>query len=377
MKILFTGGGTGGHFYPIIAVADELHRRCADKKLLPPKLYFFSDQPYNSQALIDQRITFVRIPAGKVRRYFSWLNFSDAFKTGWGIILSLIKVFWLYPDVIFSKGGYASFPTVLAGRLLAIPIFIHESDSHPGRVNLWAGRFAKRIAISYPEVASYFSAEKTALTGNPVRRELQEPLRSGAHEFLQLDPEVPSILVLGGSLGAAHVNDVILEALPELLSRFQLIHQVGRANYQEVQGRAKVILADSPWAQRYQVFDYLNETAMSMAAGAAKLVISRAGSTIFEIALWGLPAIIVPISQRVSHDQENNAFSYAKTGAAVVIKDDNLSPSILVSEVKRILADDQLCLAMSQAAKNFARRDSAEIIAEELINLALAHDYIK
>src|SRR3989344_5932004 len=149
MKIVFTGGGTGGHFYPIIAIAEEINTVVRERKLVNVRLYFFSNAPYDERALFENNIEFVRIRSGKWRRYFSLLNFFDLFKLSWGIAKSLIQLYLIYPDVVFSKGGYVSLPTVLAARVLGIPIVIHESDSRPGRTNLWAGKFAARIALSY------------------------------------------------------------------------------------------------------------------------------------------------------------------------------------------------------------------------------------
>jgi len=157
MRILFTGGGTGGHFYPIIAVAEAIRETVKDKHLLEPELFYFSTNPYNEGLLFENDITFKKISAGKIRRYFSLLNFFDLFKTLWGVIISIKEVFKIYPDVIFGKGGYVSFPVLLAARILHIPVIIHESDSVPGRVNLWASKFADKIAISWPEATKYFS----------------------------------------------------------------------------------------------------------------------------------------------------------------------------------------------------------------------------
>jgi hypothetical protein len=156
MKIAFTGGGTGGHFYPIIAVAQKTNQILTEEKILGAQLYYISTEPYDRQALFENNLIFEEITTGKLRVYFSFKNFFDIFKTIFGIIKGLIRVFSIYPDVIFSKGGYASFPTVFAARILRIPLIIHESDAAPGRANLWASKFAYKIAISFPESAEYF-----------------------------------------------------------------------------------------------------------------------------------------------------------------------------------------------------------------------------
>jgi UDP-N-acetylglucosamine--N-acetylmuramyl-(pentapeptide) pyrophosphoryl-undecaprenol N-acetylglucosamine transferase len=374
MKILFTGGVTGGHFYPIIAVAEALHERVREKKLVEPSLYFAAPDPYNKEMLIAQAITFVPTSAGKLRRYFSILNFFDYFKTAWGITRSIIRIFFLYPDVVFGKGGYGSFPTLLAARLFRIPVVIHESDATPGRVNAWAGKFAAKIAVSYPEAAKYFPEGRVAFTGNPIRKSLQMPSQEGVYEFLGLERNVPVIYVTGGSQGAEAVNEAVLAALPQLLEHYQVIHQTGDANLKEIEQRSKVALAASTHPTRYKPFAYLNDQALRMIAGTAALVITRAGSTIFEIALWGIPSIIIPIPEAISHDQTKNAYAYARSGGATVIEQNNLTPNLLVSEVTRILSDKELSKKMSDAARAFARTDSATLVADALLDIALSHE---
>ncbi len=375
MKILFTRGGTGGHFYPIIAVVEAINDLVREKKLLQPELYFMSPTPYNSRALFDNGVQFIAVPAGKVRRYFSLLNFTDIFKTIYGCLWALVKVYSIYPDVIFGKGGYASFPTLLAGKILNIPVVIHESDSKPGKVNSWAGKFAKRIALSYPDAIQYFThKDRVAYTGNPIRKEITQPLQNGAREFLEMEDSTPTVLVLGGSQGSQNINDVIVSALPELLNNFQVIHQTGKANLEEIKSTATVVLKDHTYAYRYHPFDYLNELALRMSAGLANVVVSRAGSTIFEIAAWGVPSIIIPLPSSISHDQTNNAFSYGRTGAASIIEENNLSAHILIEEISRIVGSPEITTLMKEKAKAFARLDSAKVIAGAILDLALEHE---
>ena len=378
MKILFTGGGTGGHFYPIIAVAEAIHEETKKKKILTPELFYMAPSKYNPRALFDNDITFVQVPAGKVRRYFSLFNISDAVKTASGVITALFKMYSIYPDVVFGKGGYASFPPLVAARLLRIPVVIHESDSHPGRVNAWAAKFAKRIAISYPDAGEYFEklhAKKAdiAFTGNPIRHEIAMPLSNGAFEFLKLEQGVPVIFIIGGSQGSVTINDVVLQALGELVGTYQIIHQTGKNNFAEVQQTASVILKDNKNASRYHPMEYLDVLAMRMSAGAADVVISRAGSQIFEIAAWGKPAIIIPLSEEVSHDQTKNAFAYARAGGCSVIEEHNLSSHILIAEINRVINTPAIREKMKTAAQSFARIDAADKIAQVILDLALEH----
>lgn len=376
MKILFSGGGTGGHFYPIIAVAEAIRKIASEEKLLPPKLYFMAPDPYEPHALFEQEITYIRVPAGRLRRYFSLKNATDLFKTAYGSFKALLAMFSIFPDVVFGKGAYASFPALLAARLLSIPVVIHESDSEPGRVNLWAGKFAKRVALSYPEASKYFPKEKTAVTGNPIRADIRTPVSEGAREFLKLEEFTPTLLVLGGSQGAESINNTLLDALPRLLEKYQIIHQTGEKNQETVSKMAAGILHAHPHKNRYHPFGYLNTLSLRMAAGASSLVISRAGSTLFEIASWGLPAVVVPIPEGISHDQTKNAFAYARSGAAVVIEQHNLTPSVLLLQIENILGDKQKEQSMRQAASSFSRGDAAETIAREIISLALEHERV-
>ena len=378
MKILFTGGGTGGHFYPIIAVCQAINDKVKEKKLIPPKMYFMSPNKYNARALFDNEIEYIQVPAGKVRRYFSLLNFTDLFKTIYGVFSAIIKVYKLYPDVVFAKGGYTSFPALFAARFLRIPVIIHESDSTPGRVNKWAGKFAQKIAISYPEAADSFPKQKemgkVAYTGNPVRKEIILPLSKGANELLNLEEGIPTIFVIGGSQGSQLINDVIIDSIGDLITKYQVIHQTGKNNFDLVKETVSIVLKDNPLANRYHPFDYMNDLQIRMASGASSIVISRAGSTIFEIASWGLPSIVVPLSKEVSHDQVKNAFAYARSGACVVVEEHNLSSHILVSEIDRILSNQNLKNKMSQGARDFSHNDAALKIAEVILEIGLKHE---
>ena len=381
MRILFTGGGTGGHFYPILSIAEELRNLAKDKRLVGLELFYMSPTPYNPGALFEHGIEYRKNSAGKLRRSKGGVNFLknffDLFRTGWGVLTSIVQVFSLYPDVVFGKGGYASFPALLAAKLLFIPVVIHESDSVPGKVNLWAGKFAQKVAVSYKEAGRFFLPEKTAFTGQPVRKEIATPMQEGAREFLRLEPDIPVILVLGGSQGARKINETILAAAKILVDKYAVIHQTGSLNFSEVKATAEAVLYNSPHKDRYKPYDYLNSLAMRMAAGLASVVISRAGSTIFEIASWGAPSIIVPISEKVSHDQRSNAFAYARAGACTVVEEMNLTPNILAAEIERLVTNKPIREQMQAAAKAFYKPDAAKLVAEEILKIALEHEIEK
>jgi len=373
MKILLTGGGTGGHFYPIIAVAQSLRKIIRDEKLIDATMYYMAPSPYDEKLLFENSIIYKYCAAGKVRRYFSLLNILDAVKTGLGVLKATLDIFTIFPDVVFSKGGYVSFPVLFAARLFGVPVVIHESDSKPGKVNLWSSKFAKRIAISYPQAAAYFPKDKVALTGNPIRKELMTTKTEGAREYWNLDEVTPLIVILGGSQGSKKINDALIDALQKLVENYYIIHQTGKDNLAEVTHTANVVLNDSLHRDRYKPRAYLNDLDIRTAAGASSLIISRAGSTIFEIAMWKKPSIIIPIPEEVSHDQRSNAFSYASTGACSVIEEANLTSNILCSEINRIIMNPDISEAMSKSTEQFIHTDASDKIAREIINIAMSH----
>jgi len=375
MKIVFTGGGTGGHFYPIIAVAQKVNKIIDEEKIVGSKLYYVSDSPYDKEALFENGIEFVEVGAGKLRTYFSFKNFSDVFKMFFGIISATYKIFSIYPDVVFGKGGYASFPALCAARILRIPVVIHESDSAPGRVNLWAGKFAKRIAISFQDSAAYFPKERVAWTGQPIRLEIENPNpKDKSIEYFKLESNLPIIFVLGGSQGAELINNTLIDSLPRLLQKYQIIHQTGVRNLKTVQGQVDVVLGQDPNRSRYLPLAFLSPLQMKNAAGAATLIISRAGSQIFEIASWGVPSILIPITNTNLDHQKKNAFSYARAGCCSVIEEMNMTANILVSEVDRILNDKKHYEQMINASKAFHKSDASNKIAREIVNIALGHE---
>lgn len=380
MRIVLAGGGTGGHFYPLIAVAEAIEDLVLEKTLIEPELYYIGPEPFDAPALAEHGITQYGAPAGKIRRDSGISNALSFFPIFFGVIASIFQLFRLYPDVIFSTGGYASFPVLYAARILSIPVVIYDADASPGRVSLWSSKFALWIAIAHADAALKFPKKvrsRIANVGHPIRKEIIGTAKEGGHEFLNLDPSYPTIFVMGGSQGARVINEAILDALGGLVERYNVVHQVGTANLTEVSGIASVILKDSRFKEHYRPFGLLNTLAIRMAAGISSLVVSRAGSgSIFEIASWGIPAILVPMPLDISHDQTENAFSYARSGAAEVIEQKNLTPHILAAEIDRLMQDTEVRTKMTEAAAQFAKPDAAKKIAEILIETAVSHESI-
>lgn len=379
MRIVLAGGGTGGHFYPLIAVAEAIYKQAEAEKLVSkPQLYYFAPDPYDTDLLAQHDIGYRHVSSGKLRTYSSWKNIFSYFRAGLGVLRAIWLLFAIYPDAVFAKGGHASFPTLMAARILRIPVIIHESDTVPGRVNRWASSFAQRIGVSFAQTSEHFPKNKTAVTGNPVRSAIAKPAMSGARKYLDIPKDKPVIFVLGGSQGAQAINSVILSSLPELLEDYCVIHQTGPDNIDSVQ-QTKDLLFDNmsrekqELTKRYKPFGYLDQEAMRMAAGAADIVVSRAGSAIFEIAAWAVPAILIPLEIAHADHQRENAYAYARTGAATVIEEDNLNDHILTREIRNILQDADRYEEMVTAAADFYRGDSATKIARELIHISKQH----
>ncbi len=368
-RIMLVGGGSGGHFYPLISLAETLNSLPE-----PPRLYYIGPDPYDPLALEREQIIFIACPAGKQRRYFSIKNFFDLFVLLAGIVVALFKLYAIYPDVVVSKGGYTSVPVVLAAWFLRIPIIVHESDAVPGRANKLGARFARVVAISYEEVREYFPKAETYLTGIPLRREIVAPPPVQSVLPFVVPTESPTLLVLGGSQGAERINTLILDSLDELLPLFDIIHQTGKSNYELTVLSADKLILDSTLRARYHPVPFMEAPALNEALHRAHFVISRAGSTsIYEIAAHGKPAIVIPIPETVSHDQRQNAYAYARTGAAVVMEEKNLHDGLLRPEIERIMRDQTLYTSMSAKAQAFAQPDAAQKLAEIVHQVATSH----
>lgn len=368
MKIGFVGGGTGGHFTPLIAVANELHQH-----KLNPELFYFGPVPYDLDELKKFDITYVSCPAGKLRLYFSIQNFFDLFRNFIGVFVAIWKLFLIYPDVIFSKGGYTSVPILTAARLLRIPVVIHESDAVPGRANKMARKFARYIGIAYDDAAKFFPEEKTALVGIPLRSEIKQ-IPENPFAILGIPSDKPLIYITGGSFGSERINDVIMLTLPLLLPQYRIFHQAGVANVGALQLTAQTLLQGSPLQNDYYLVGNVNAETVSALLTAASVIISRAGSTtLFEIAYHGKPAIVIPIPEKISRDQRSNAYAYARSGAAVVIEEHNLTQHLLAKEIDTIINDPGRYSEMAGAARALSVDDAASKIANILIAIGVEH----
>lgn len=371
MRILFTGGGTGGHFFPIVAVAREFKRIAEEEQILDVELYYMGPDDFGQEIIAAEEIFFLKVGTGKMRQYASVLNFLDIFRTFFGIFKGIWTMFLIMPDVVFSKGGYGAVPAVVAAILFRIPLVIHESDSIPGKVNTFSGRFAARIGVAFTSAAHFFPKEKTALVGIPIRKRILGGNSAQAKNSLDIFSELPVIGVIGASQGSQRINEAVLGVVKELTQDFEVIHQTGEKNFEEVKGEGSITL-EFAHKERYHPLGFLDEQLMREFYAASDLIISRAGaSSIFEIAAWAKPAILVPLLNSAQEHQLKNAYDYAAAGACEIVEENNLTPHILLGEVKKLIQNTDRMRRMGEAAQRFSRIDAAEIIVRELLRLGL------
>lgn len=367
-RAVLTGGGSGGHVYPLLAVADALRAR-AEKMSFELALSYLGPNDSNAILFKNASIPVHFVAAGKIRRYLSFSNIVDVPKFFIGFFQALAKLYVIMPDVIFSKGGTGAFPVVLAGWFYRIPVVIHDSDAKPGLTNLVSSFFAKRIFISFDAAAQYFNPSITVHSGVPVRVALfaNPTTKELAKETLGFDTGKPFLLVIGGSQGSERINNFILENLGPILKETQILHQTGVANFAEVKRLSEAALLDAPFTNRYEAVAYLDDTNLSLALTATDLAVARAGSsTLFEFAAFGVPSILIPHEGSNSH-QRMNAYDFAKNGAAIVIEEANLLPGIFVAQAKSVLANPELQKKMGVAAKQFFMPNAAETIVDGIL----------
>ncbi|MDR0475601.1 MAG: undecaprenyldiphospho-muramoylpentapeptide beta-N-acetylglucosaminyltransferase [Treponema sp.] len=337
VSLAFTGGGTGGHIYPGLAIASYL------KKNPACRVFWIGSNEGMDRAIVEEAgLEFFGIPSGKFRRYFSLKNFSDIFKICAGYFAAKKILKKEKPALLFSKGGYVSVPPAAAAASLKIPVFAHESDFSPGlatKINL---RFVEKLFIPYKESETFFSPKvrgRLDVSGNPVRPEFRSADAGKGRAFLNINEGEPILLVLGGSSGSLEINSLIEKSLPVLAGRYTVVHQTG--------SNSGGIKEAGP---RYKPYAYFREELPHIIA-AAELVVCRGGAgTIWECAAIGKPMIIIPLQGTGTRgDQVENARLFEKAGAAINLCDDP-SPENLSRVVTGLSDDAEKRKAMSASS---------------------------
>jgi len=273
------------------------------------------------------------------------------------------------PDAVFSKGGYGSFPVMFAAWLFMVPSrVIHESDTVPGMANRFASVFAKKISVAFPVAALKFPVDKTAVVGLPVRGDLCNQDIKQARMFFDIQSDRKVVLVMGGSQGAQKINEVIAQILQQLLEKYEIIHLCGQKNYESFKSQLQEMYKNKLNGY-YHLYPFLTEE-MKFAFTLADVVVSRASATsMFEISACGKPSILIPLPNSAQDHQRKNAYEYAKTGAGTIMEENNLTPHLLFANIISILDDKSVAERMSSNASAFIVKNSAEIIAKEILQL--------
>ena len=383
IKIVLAGGGSGGHVFPIISVCEALNKYIPEfeRQGLSVELIYFGANDFTLDYVKNKNISIKVISCGKGIRDF-WKTIIGFFQAFWNLFIVM-------PDAIFGKGGFATVPTLSIGVLFRIPIFIHESDSIPGKVNQFFGRFAKGIFISFEKSADYFAQkDKLILSGNPIRdflnipdSELEKIDKNQTKKLLALQTKKPVLLVLGGSQGAQTLNDLILDGLSQFLEYFEVIHQTGQNNIEQVKREVDVIFREYNINQNLKPFyhpvGFLQESQVPSINSlkdcliASDIVVARSGSgSIFEIAAFGKPSVLIPLPWASADHQTVNAFAYASSQSslrAIVLEQENLKPNLLCNTLKNLVSDKQKLKEMSQNALKFAKKDASLSIARVIL----------
>ena len=320
-KIVLTGGGTAGHVTPNIALLPKL-------KEAGYEIYYIGSYDGIEKKLIEEfNIPYFGISSGKLRRYFDIKNFTDPFKVlkGYSEAAKLMKK--IKPDVVFSKGGFVTVPVVIAAHRKKIPTIIHESDMTPGLANKLCIPSATKICCNFPETISHLPEGKANLTGSPIRAELLSGNKDEARKFCGFSDDKPVVLIIGGSLGAAAVNDAVRKILPQLLPKYNVIHLCGKGKLDEsLKGTAG-----------YVQYEYIKKELADLFA-LADVVISRAGANaICELLALKKPNILIPLPAAASRgDQILNANSFKKQGFSEVIDEEQITDDLLLETINNV-----------------------------------------
>ncbi len=371
MRVLVSGGGTGGHIYPALAVAMQLR-----EEYQAEILFLGSDDGLETEIVPAAGFRLATIKAGKLRRYISWETITGVMRVPVGMVEAINLVGQFRPGVAFTSGGYVAVPAGLAARFERVPLLMHQQDVPPNLSNRLVAPLATRISVAFADSLAYFPARKTLQLGNPLRQamlDVRQTPPQEARRALGFERQEPLLLVTGGSQGARHLNQTVGKALPDLLAHCQVLQISGNALYNETRELCESALAaqDEVVRRRYRLVAYLNEE-MPLALQAADLVLCRSGaSTLSELAALGKPSILVPLPPAIgSSPQEANAEMFGRNQAARVMKDGDLKPQVLVENVTSILASSTLLEAMSNAASSFAKPQATQEIAAEIVKIA-------
>ena len=355
----------GGHLTPALALIEELEK---DKNT---KIYFFG-RKYATEGLDNlsaeyqiikkKQINFFAITTGRIQRKFTRYTFPSILKIPVGFIQSFFYLLKVRPNVIVSFGSYVSVPTVFAGWLLGIDSIIHEQASIPGLATKINSLFAKKIFLTWRESGKYFDSKKTAVVGNLIRRAIFDKKTKGKEIKNFLDKSKNLIFVTGGNQGSHFINELIFESQNKL-KNFCIIHQLGTANFERDQKKAKKIKSAN-----YQAVNYIDTQNIGAVLNCADIIIGRAGAnTIYELALLAKPAILIPLTVTSGNEQQENAEVLAKSGSAIILSQGKITEELFVDTVKSMFENLPKYQKSAQQLSKSLKKDAAEKLAKYII----------
>ena len=369
LRIVFTGGGTGGHVSPIVAVIEALARRGVSYEAL----WIGSQSGAEREAAESLEIPYASVSVGKLRRYLSLHTVPDAGRVPLGVIQSIPILRRFRPDAILSTGGYVGVPAVVAGRTLGIPTLTHEQTAVLGLATRIIARFSHCVALSHARTPHprVMKGGRVTVTGNPIRSILRVGDAASVRSHFDLSSELPLLYVTGGAQGALGINAAIGAALPELLEFVEIVHQTGPNRFNGSYAQLCRLRSELPprLAARYHPVERVGDELAHLYA-AADLVLGRSGAgTVAELAALGLPAILTPLPGAT--EQRENARVLEAVGAAIVVDQDDLTPVRLLRELRQLAADPARRSTMAAAAlATVAAGDPAALLVDELLYLA-------
>ncbi|SHI33507.1 undecaprenyldiphospho-muramoylpentapeptide beta-N-acetylglucosaminyltransferase [Propionispora hippei] len=369
MRVMMSGGGTGGHIYPALTIVRAM------EQLGPCEILFVGTQQGLEADIIPKegfRLELISVKG--FERRLSWANIKNLCSTAGSVWRSMQLIREFKPDIVIGTGGYVCGPVLLAASLLGIPTMIQEQNVIPGITNRILARFVDKIAVGYQESVRYFSPgsqKKILVSGNPIRSEVMTATREEGVAALELSAQKRTVLISGGSRGARSINQAMLSVHRHFAGRedIQLLHVTGQSEYNNIVGNLKKYGIDEKNSGNIIIKPYLYN--MPQALACCDLAIFRAGAIgLAELTARGIPAILVPYPYAAENHQEHNARAVEHSGAAVVIRDNELNGDKLIAVIERIMGNTAVLSDMAVASKALGRPEAAVEIARAAVNLA-------
>lgn len=371
MRIIVSGGGTGGHIYPAVTLIRTLQRLQPGSEVL----YVGTQTGLEADIIPKEGLPFQTVDICGLERKLSLKNLHTAGKALCGVWRARRIIQDFVPDVVIGTGGYVCGPVLLAASLLGVPTMIQEQNVFAGITNKLLGKFVAKVALGYREAAAHFPAGKTVFTGNPIRAEVMSAKREESLREFGFDAGKLTVLVSGGSRGARSINRAMLEVHRHFSGNkaLQLLHVTGKNEYNDIVGKMHKQGINSDGSGNIIIKPYLYD--MPKALAIADLAVFRAGAVgLAELMARGIPSILIPYPHAAENHQEYNALAMQKNGAALVIHDQALSGQALIEKIEMLLSDRTKLEAMAAASRAMGRPDAAETIAALAMELAQKHD---